>query len=669
MKTCISSWLLAGLFGAAFEAQVFAQGTAFTYQGRLNDGANPANGIYDLRFEVYDAVSGGAAQGRPLTNSAASVSNGLFTVTLDFGGGVFPGANRWLEIGVRPGGPGTFTTLAPRQPITATPYAIKAGMVTGPIDGALITAGTITGAQLATGAVTAVNIASNTITAAQLAPGAVGLPQLAKPYQSGRIPSSALPLGFGDYFLLTNFPTAFSTTPTLAFGVGQVGSVVGSPPQVFPLTVTPTNFSARIAQPPLTTATVGTVGLSNGIPFLSAGKTLGRPAVAYAALACDLVESMTCVTNVDSLAFEFCMTGDIFGGGGGGDSNECYQAALRIECSGTGNFYPTNCSGGLRFAAAYNNAASIWLHSTIATAAVQFPSLALSALPFQSPMVAWYQTNSTSLYFSRASSADGSVWPAPVQVVNHSDVGRYCSLGLVNGNPAISYYNAGTRDLEFIRATNSSGAFNPATRVVVDGVDTVGRYSSLAVIQGRPAIACYYTQGIINSIAFYRASDVNGASWGPRRAVAATSQALGNERLVALAEVNGLPAIAYFDPAIGYMRFVRALDVDGTAWPVPRVAFPATAGDCELKVINGRPALLYHSGSQVRIATAQDVDGSAWSSPVTPVSGSLSPTLGGLIANGSVPGVFYATAGTNQTLRYISPFAQQFILNWIAVEP
>lgn len=35
---------------------------------------------------------------------------------------------------------------------------------------------------------------------------------------------------------------------------------------------------------------------------------------------------------------------------------------------------------------------------------------------------------------------------------------------------------------------------------------------------------------------------------------------------------------------------------------------------------------------------------------------------------GSVPGAFYVTAGTNQTLRYVSPFAQSFILNWIAVE-
>src|SRR5208337_1019342 len=73
-----------------------AQGTAFTFQGRLNDGANPANGIYDLRFAIYDLVTSGTQQGVLVTNAATTVSNGLFTVLLDFGN-QFPGTSRWLE--------------------------------------------------------------------------------------------------------------------------------------------------------------------------------------------------------------------------------------------------------------------------------------------------------------------------------------------------------------------------------------------------------------------------------------------------------------------------------------------------------------------------------------------------------------------------------------------
>ena len=53
--------IAAGLLAFAINSR--AQGTAFTYQGRLNDGANPASGIYDLRFTIYDAVNNGAAAG------------------------------------------------------------------------------------------------------------------------------------------------------------------------------------------------------------------------------------------------------------------------------------------------------------------------------------------------------------------------------------------------------------------------------------------------------------------------------------------------------------------------------------------------------------------------------------------------------------------------------
>ncbi len=120
-----------GLLLATFNFQLatlFAQGTAFTYQGRLNDGANPANGIYDLRFAIYDSPTNGTQQGVLVTNAATGVSNGLFTVTLDFGN-QFPGAARWLDIAVRTNGPAAFIALAPRQPLTPSPYAVTAGSI------------------------------------------------------------------------------------------------------------------------------------------------------------------------------------------------------------------------------------------------------------------------------------------------------------------------------------------------------------------------------------------------------------------------------------------------------------------------------------------------------------------------------------------------------------
>lgn len=109
-----------------------AQGTAFTYQGRLEADGQPAQGPHDLRFTLYDAEVGGSQQGPVLTHNAVPVTEGLFAVTLDFGAGVFTGAGRWLEIGVRPAGGGAFTPLSPRQPITAAPYALYAMTPAGP---------------------------------------------------------------------------------------------------------------------------------------------------------------------------------------------------------------------------------------------------------------------------------------------------------------------------------------------------------------------------------------------------------------------------------------------------------------------------------------------------------------------------------------------------------
>jgi hypothetical protein len=99
-------------------------GTAITYQGRLNDGANPANGRYDFNFALYDAVTGGALRGAAVTTNGVGVSNGLFTATLDFGAGVFDGNERWLQIAVRTNGSlAGFTPLTSRQPLTPVPYA------------------------------------------------------------------------------------------------------------------------------------------------------------------------------------------------------------------------------------------------------------------------------------------------------------------------------------------------------------------------------------------------------------------------------------------------------------------------------------------------------------------------------------------------------------------
>ena len=83
-------------FSCVFCISAYAQTSSFTYQGRLTDNGNPANGNYDMQFGLHNTASGGTANAGAVTLSAVPVSSGLFTVELDFGAGVFNGDARWL---------------------------------------------------------------------------------------------------------------------------------------------------------------------------------------------------------------------------------------------------------------------------------------------------------------------------------------------------------------------------------------------------------------------------------------------------------------------------------------------------------------------------------------------------------------------------------------------
>lgn len=128
----------------ALASTALSQTTAFTYQGQLRSNNAPANGNFDLQFSVFAAASGGTALTTAISNPTVPVSNGVFSVLLDFGSAAFTGADRYLEVGVRPAGDvNARTILAPRQLIASTPYAIRAGTstnVTGPISDSQLSA-------------------------------------------------------------------------------------------------------------------------------------------------------------------------------------------------------------------------------------------------------------------------------------------------------------------------------------------------------------------------------------------------------------------------------------------------------------------------------------------------------------------------------------------------
>ena len=117
-----------------------AIGTTFTYQGQLKNASGPVTGSCDFQFSLWDSLANATGQiGTMQSKSSVPLSQGQFTVQLDFGVNVFSGEARWLQIEVScPAGSGSYTTLAPRQPLTPAPYALYSTS-TGALQGRSIT--------------------------------------------------------------------------------------------------------------------------------------------------------------------------------------------------------------------------------------------------------------------------------------------------------------------------------------------------------------------------------------------------------------------------------------------------------------------------------------------------------------------------------------------------
>lgn len=166
MKTRISLLIIISF---AVLHHAVAQSTMFTYQGRLTDAGALFNGTAEFQFTLWDAASNGLQVATSSPASAVlSISNGLFSTVLDFGAAPLTGADRWLQIQVRTT-LGPFTTLVPRQRLTAAPYAIQsanaamAATLSGPVPDSLLSSNIVRlqSSPAFTGTVTAASFAGN----------------------------------------------------------------------------------------------------------------------------------------------------------------------------------------------------------------------------------------------------------------------------------------------------------------------------------------------------------------------------------------------------------------------------------------------------------------------------------------------------------------------------
>jgi len=237
------------------------------------------------------------------------------------------------------------------------------------------------------------------------------------------------------------------------------------------------------------------------------------------------------------------------------------------------------------------------------------------------PAIAYYSWEDDKLKYVRATDPNGDSWGEPLTVAdadvfNGSDK-DLLSLVMINGNPAIAYEGREPEGLVYVRADDANGdSWGSPVQVAV--LYTQHR-CSMAEVNGKPAIS-YWDQWDGCLLKYVQANDDEGNTWGSPIALEYMDGGKSS-----LAVINGYPAIMYpgSEDDISVLKYVRALDSNGDAWGSPLIVESElpVGGAPSLAIINGRPAIAYlafsESNQTLRYVQAADPDGTIWHSPMT----------------------------------------------------
>ena len=537
-------WLVAASWLLGQSAMAVDLGSAFSYQGRLDEAGQPATGLFDLQFCLYEQLAGGGVLQCAPDQPDVPVEDGLFAVAVDFGDAAFAGQARYLELRVRAGASsGAYTTLSPRQLLRAVPEALRsrrAELATSAAhattaDSATLaaTATTATNATHASQADTATTAASadqattalHANTADTVPAGAIGLAQIDRNEVQSRISSSCAP---GEYFR----------------GVNVDGSVLCEPVPGIPritLVDDPANAVGRFSA-----MAIGADGL---------------PVIAYRDHTAGAVKVAKChnaacsgSSTINTVADEAADVAEYISLAIGNDGlpvishrNVSQQSVLVTKC---GN---ADCSSGNSTVTIDDNGNDLGYYTSIAV------------LPDGRPVVAYLDGTAGTLKMVRCGSAR-CTGASSTNVVDAgpNNVGEYVRVAIgADGFPVLAYRDGTLGALKFARCVNNE-CVGATVRNLVDHVAGLGLgyFVSLAIgADGIPIISHYHFSA--GQLRVAKCANASCGSTAKVTVVDASPNLVGQESAIAIG-VDGIPILSYRDLSRSALKVARCSDADCT---------------------------------------------------------------------------------------------------------
>ncbi len=573
------AWLACVLTISSAAVSAQPLGSSFTYQGRLTDAGQSADGLYDLQVCLFDSPTSPVAIACPPDFDDVPVEDGVFTLALDFGSTPFIGQQRYIELRVRPGGStGGYTILTPRQLVRATPEALRsnvssaapwsgltgvpAGFADGVDDNSGGTVTSITaGAGLSGGTITgsgSIGIATGGVGAAQIAPGAVGLAQVNTAQVQARVSGNC---GVGQYVRAVGADGSVTCGSDAVGGAGTVTSITAG-----------TGLSGG------TITGSGVIGIANGgvgsaqIAAAAVGTAQVNPAQVQVRVAgnCPIGHYLR-VVNADGsvicdsvLAYLGINLKTIVD-----DPDEFVGEVENNTSIAVGSdglpvisyFVDGVIEGAIRVAKCANAACTG--ATTISTLASGWPSFYRSiAIGADGLPVIAFDGPSGTLQIARCANAacTGTSTITTVDDPPANEVGAHNAIAIgSDGLPVISYQDSSAGALKVAKCANAA-CTGLATITTVDDhpVQSLGEFSDIAIgADGLPVIS--YINSALGALKVAKCANAACTGVATITTVDDPSNTLSGQTSIAIGP-DGLPVIAYRDETAQQLKIAKCVN-------------------------------------------------------------------------------------------------------------